>query len=91
MQLYRLGGRGGEQRAHVLRFTRADVFVACCLGWRDRDGWRTRRLQHARIGPAPVCTLLAALVDLICALGSQRSRFHLLFTVKSPLALVKYT
>ena len=38
-----LGRRGGEQRAHVLRVTRADIFVARHVGLRDYDGWRTRR------------------------------------------------
>ena len=42
MQRCELGGRGGEQHAHGLRFTRADVFVACLFGLRDCDGWRTR-------------------------------------------------
>ena len=67
----KLGGRGGEQRANVLRFTRADVFVARIVGLRDCDGWRTRRLKHARIGPAPVCTLLTALAGLVCVLARQ--------------------
>ena len=39
----KLGGQGGEQRAHVLRFTRADVYVARRPGSRDDDSWRTGR------------------------------------------------
>ena len=48
-----LSGRDGEQRAHVLRFTRADVFLARCLGLRDSDGWRTRRCSMRELALRP--------------------------------------
>ena len=55
-------GRGCEAATwpeYVLRFTRADVFVALWLGWRDHAGWHTRRCSMGESALRP-CALLAA-------------------------------
>ena len=75
MQTCGLGERGGEQRAHVLRFTRADIFVARCLGLRDRDGWRTRRCSMRELALRPCTHCSPPLRDLVGVLGMLRSWF----------------
>ena len=82
MPARRLGMRRGEQRIHVLRFTRADVVVARRLGLRDHDGWRTRRCSMRELALRPCTHCSPPLPSLVCALGMLRSGFFRILTVK---------
>ena len=56
------------------------MFVVRTAGRRDPDGWRAWRLWHARLGPAPVHPLLAALA---WRLGWRRSAITHLTTLRA--------
>ena len=87
MQTCSLGGRGGEQGAHVLRFTRADIFVERLLGLRDDDGWRTQRCSMRELALRPCTRCSPPFRGLVCALASQRNCFHK-FSKKPDLQLL---
>ena len=72
MQTCQLEERGGEQRAHVLRFTRADVFVMRLLGLRDKDGWRTPRCSMRELALRPYAHCSPPLLGLVGVLGMLR-------------------